>query len=201
MGLGNYSAIPPQRAFSLAQEAIAKALSLDDALSEAHASLGEILHNYEWDQAKAEAAYRRSIELNPSSASARSAFAFFLMKMGRYDEAAEQHAQWRRLEPLGVSLTPAYTSYFQGRYAEAVNQWRSHVAHEPGFELGHFFLIRSSLASEQFQEASRAIDVALAQFPDQTRRTKFLALRGQLLGRTGQHHAALETDLRAGAGA
>ena len=191
MYLGNYSAIPPQEAFSLAKEAVTKALTLDESLPEAYASLGEIWHNYEWDQVKAEAAYRHAIELNPSSAQARAAYAFFLMKMGRYDEAQVEDAQVRVLDPLSPSVTPAYMSYFQGRYADAVSRWRTHVEQEPGFELAHFFLIRSYLADKRYEEAFRAIDVALKQFPDETRQMKFRVLRGEVLGRTGKRDDAL----------
>jgi TolB-like protein len=191
MFLGNYSALPPRDGASQAKKAIDKALSLDESLAEAHASLGDIYHNYEWDQVKAETAYRRAIELNPSSAQARASFAFFLMKMGRFGDAEAQDAQWRTLDPLSLWLTPAYMSYFQGQYADAIDRWRAHVDGEPAFELAHFFLIESYLADKRYEDALRAVDVALKQFPDRTRQLKFRALRGQVFGLAGKHEDAV----------
>src|SRR5256885_2967940 len=49
---------------SQARTAAARALHLDDSLAEAHASMGNILHNYDWNWAPAENEYKRAIELN-----------------------------------------------------------------------------------------------------------------------------------------
>ena len=42
-----------------------RAIALDDRSADAHASLGFVKYNYEWDWAGAERALRRAIELNP----------------------------------------------------------------------------------------------------------------------------------------
>src|SRR4029078_3367463 len=68
--LGILGVLPPQECFQPAIEAATKAIEIDDALSEGHASLGFSLDagNYEWS--KAEHHLRRAMELNPSNANA-----------------------------------------------------------------------------------------------------------------------------------
>ena len=192
IGLGNYSAMPPADAMMQAKSAVTRALSLDTGLAEGHASLADILHNYDWDQQKAEAEYRRAIALNPSSIPARGGYELFLMKMARYREASEQTERLRLLDPDWNATTAAYLSYFQRRFQEAVAQWQEMVSQDPNFEVGYFFLIRSHLNAGQFTEAHRVSDAALMRFNDAARRMKFLALKGQAFGRSGKRTEAQE---------
>jgi tetratricopeptide (TPR) repeat protein len=50
----------------------AKAIELDESLSEAYYAQGMVKHFFEWDWDGARAAYSRAIELNPKSAMAHS---------------------------------------------------------------------------------------------------------------------------------
>ena len=190
MGLGNYSAMPPAEAMMQAKSAVTRALSLDSALAEGHASLADILHNYDWDQQKAEEEYRRAVALNPSSISARGGYELFLMKMGRFREASEQTERLRLLDPDWTSTTAAYLSYFQRRFREAAAQWQEIVSQDPNSEVGYFFLIRCHSDAGQFTEAHRISDTALTRFDDLARRMKFLALKGQVFGRSGNRTEA-----------
>src|SRR5207245_6779348 len=52
------------------KRAIARALELDDSLAEAHASLGLLKSDADWDWPAAEREYRKAIKLNPNYATA-----------------------------------------------------------------------------------------------------------------------------------
>jgi len=90
--LGGPEIMKPRDAMSQARAAASKALQLDDSLAEAHASMGNILHNYDWNWAAAEKEYKRAIELNPNYAMAHHLYAHLLIETGRTQESlAEAH--------------------------------------------------------------------------------------------------------------
>ena len=78
--------LPPKEAFPKAKEAALNALRIDDRLAEAHAALGHVKVQYEYDWAGAEREYRRAIELNPNYVNAHHFYALYLSMMGRFDE-------------------------------------------------------------------------------------------------------------------
>src|ERR1700758_1288625 len=64
--VGGPEIMPPRQAMAKAKAAAVKSLELDDSLAEAHASMGHVLHNYDWEWAGAEREFKRAIELNPN---------------------------------------------------------------------------------------------------------------------------------------
>ena len=91
---------PPHKAFPLAKEAGARALQLDPTLGDAHCSLGWILFVYDWDWAKAEAEFKRGIELSPNSRDGHSSYANFLRRMKRLEEARREIERCLEIDPL-----------------------------------------------------------------------------------------------------
>ncbi|MEO5980551.1 MAG: hypothetical protein ABIS36_25630, partial [Chryseolinea sp.] len=85
MGYGSY--IAPNEAFIKAKNAALKAVALDSALAEPHASLGFIYFYYDWDWQAAEQEFRTAIGLNPNYALAFEWYGYYLTAMQRYDEA------------------------------------------------------------------------------------------------------------------
>lgn len=90
----------PQRVFPLAKAMADKALALEPDLAEAHAAQAWVRLWYDWDWAASEAAFKRSIELNPSLASAYFGYANMLKHTGRDAEASEQAKLALALDPL-----------------------------------------------------------------------------------------------------
>jgi serine/threonine protein kinase len=92
--------MPPADAFPRARAAAEKALAIDDSLSEAHASLGLCLTQYDWDWAAAERALRRSIDLDGENAFARHNYASLLAALGRTEESLREARRAAELDPL-----------------------------------------------------------------------------------------------------
>lgn len=82
-----YGGAPYRDAMAKAKEAALKALSLDDNLAEAHASLGQILDYYDYDFVGAEREYNRAIELKPNYATAHHWRGEVLCEQGRFGES------------------------------------------------------------------------------------------------------------------
>ncbi len=88
-------------AYGKAKEAVLKALELDDSLAEAHASLGEIRLDYEFDLKGSEAELLKALDLDPDCANARQWYGRLLTFLGRREESV------RELE-RAVALDPDY---------------------------------------------------------------------------------------------
>jgi tetratricopeptide (TPR) repeat protein len=135
-------------AFPKAKEAVLKALSIDEALSEAHASLALIKTYYDYDSVAAESEYRRAIEINPNYATAHQWYSDFLMSMGRMPESMSEITCAQELDPLSpiINTTLGERLFYMRRYDEAIAQLRYTLDIEPNFAPAHFAL---GLALEQ----------------------------------------------------
>lgn len=104
LGYHGYGALPPMEAYPKAKVAAEKALQIDETLGEAHASLGEVKENYDWDSLGAEKEYQRAIELSPKYATAHQWYASHLAVTGKYPEAIAQIKQAQELDPLSLII-------------------------------------------------------------------------------------------------
>ena len=137
--LGGWAVMVPKEAYPRAKEAALKALELDEALGEAHASLGEIRTDYDWDWAGAEKEFKRAIELNPGYATAHQWYAYYLTVVGRFNEAFAEAKRAHELDPLspviyetwGLALLDAR------RYDEAIAKFRGALELNAGFSQAH----------------------------------------------------------------
>jgi serine/threonine-protein kinase len=119
---GIFELMPPAEAFPLARVAAERARSLDESLSEAHASLGAISLFHDWDFPAARAALERSIALNPSNAGAYGWLAMYHTFRGDHDSALEWARRAVQVDPLAATAayTELFTLYTARRFEEAV---------------------------------------------------------------------------------
>jgi eukaryotic-like serine/threonine-protein kinase len=114
----------PRQAYPKAKAAALKALEIDEALGEAHSSLGFFYLLYDWNLAEAEREFKRAIELSPNYPNAHDGYGFYLKAVGRHQEAIRECLLIQQLDPLSpfahVSLGWAY--YFARQYDFAVHQ-------------------------------------------------------------------------------
>jgi tetratricopeptide (TPR) repeat protein len=124
--LGDAGYLPPSEAWPKAKAAAMQALDIDDALPEAHTSLGLVKEHFEWDWSGAEREFRRAIELNPNSATAHHWYGDYLSNMGRSDEGLRETKKAQELDPLSliINTTLAKQLYLAGKNDQAVEQLR-----------------------------------------------------------------------------
>jgi len=153
--LADYGAAAPDETMPKAKAAALKALQIDPNLAEAHASLAEILHDYDWDYAGALREIDRAIELNPNYATAHQWRAEFLSAQGRHEEAIAEAKRALELDPLSSIINRILgDAYLQARrYDEAITQSRKAIEIEPNFPSAHLVLGRSYRAKGQYSEA------------------------------------------------
>ena len=140
--LGWNSYLPPKEAFPKGKVAAAAALQLDPDLAEAHTPLGALLwlHDWQWDKAQAE--FKRSLELAPSYPTANHWYAEFAMTMGREEEAMVRMKKGLDLDPLWLIMNVAigWALYFARRYDEAIAQLRRTVELDPNYPMTYWIL-------------------------------------------------------------
>jgi len=122
--LGGPEVLKPSDAMTQARAAAAKALQLDDGLAEAHASMGNILHNYDWNWTAAEREFKRAIELNPNYAMAHHLYAHLLIETGRTQESLAEAGRALELDPYSpfVNNGVARQYYLSRQYDKSIAQ-------------------------------------------------------------------------------
>lgn len=118
-----------------AKAAVLKALALDEALGEAHATLGFYRFLYEWDFAGAEDSFKRSLALNPNYAEAHHWYAIYLANLGRHDEAEREAKRAVELDPLSLlmNMTAALNFYIAREPDQAIEQLQRVLELEPNY--------------------------------------------------------------------
>ena len=169
-----------------AKEHALKAVELDDALAEGHASLGLLrMDDYQWDAAERE--FKRAIELRPGYATAHHWYALLLEWTGRVAESKAEAEQARRLDPTSVIINNLVTStlYYSRDYEGAIAQAVKTLEFNPASDLARVWLALVYEQVGKFAEALATLDKAPAQH------SALQSLRPSLLAALGDRAAAL----------
>jgi serine/threonine protein kinase/tetratricopeptide (TPR) repeat protein len=127
--------LPPDQAIPDARAAAARALDLDDALAEAHASLGVIKAQYDWDRSGARRELSRAVALNPNYATAHQWLGMYYFSDARFEDALAELEAARRLDPLSfyIAATATWPLPHLGRYEEAIGRLEEVAQMHPEF--------------------------------------------------------------------
>ena len=161
--IGGIKAVPPAEAFPKAKAAALRALELDPALSDAHASLAYVRRLFDWDWPGAEAAFREAVRLNPSYAEGHRWYGQFLSGIARHDEAVREATRALELDPLSIIIHTAVGDvlFYARRYREAIGYYRKALAMDPEFQAGHSDLARALEFGGPVEEAIREYEAAV----------------------------------------
>jgi serine/threonine protein kinase/Tfp pilus assembly protein PilF len=145
----------PVQEYSSAREAAVRALALDPNLADAHAALGEIKLDYDWDWAGADAAFQRALLLEEGNAEVVERAAFVAATLNRFDEALPLSRRAVELDPLRASAHQAlaFNAWWAGRLDEAEAAVRKGLDLDPQYPWLHTLLSRIYLARSRPREA------------------------------------------------
>ena len=187
--------LPPHEAMPKAKAAAQRALSIDDNLAEAHATLAYVQSQYEWQWEAAEKSYRRAIYLNPSYAWAHMNYSIFLMEQGRTEESIAEASEAKRVDPLtawmGANL--AWMYYFARRPDEAIRQCRTILDLEPNSVVAHNSLGLAYTQKRMFEQAIAEYRASQVLTPGQRDGTEQLAYVYAVSGKIEQARRVLES--------
>jgi len=152
--LHSFESNPPIEARAKAEEAVARAIEIDEDFAEAHTSLAWIKFDFHWDWEGAEREFKRAIELNPNYATAHQWYAEFLNCMRRQDEAKREIEKAHELSPLSLVINAivGFIDFYGGRYERAILQCKKTIAMEPDFPLTYWYLGHAYLYSGKYKE-------------------------------------------------
>src|SRR5438132_10652117 len=154
--IGGPEIMPPSEAMTKSKAAAAKALELDPSSAEAHASMGHVLANYDWDWTGAEREFQRAIELNPNYANAHHWYAHYLMQLGRTEESLREAKRAQELDPYSPFLNNglARQYYLSRQYDQAITQCKVGLQINPAYLPAR---VQLALAYEQTGKVPEAI--------------------------------------------
>ncbi len=183
------SEMSPQEFLPKSLAAAAKSIEIDDNLSEGHTALGMSLFWGEWDWNKADAQYKRALELDPNEVNAHIFYAHFLSNLGRHDEALAEIKRARELDPLfpfAGALEGQFLNH-AGRTDEALDRLRKTFELAPNFWMPHLFAssvyTAKGMYAEAVAEARKAKELAPVL-------TVSIAFEGDALAKSGKRDEA-----------
>jgi eukaryotic-like serine/threonine-protein kinase len=153
--LNIYSGTQNKSTFPRARDAAIRALEIDPTLAEAHATLGYVRYNYEWDWAGAEKEFRKAIELNSNYATAHQWYAEYLFYMERFDESLVEIDLAYHLDPLSLIINSELGSpyLYRRQYDQAIEKYRQALELDPTFTIALYSLAVCYEQKSMFDEA------------------------------------------------
>jgi len=131
----------PELAYRSAEEAVRKALELDDSIGEAHDTLALLSWRYQWDWDAADREFNRAIALAPSYSCAHEDRSVYLSFIGRRAEALSEITKSSELDPSPSFAMTESAAYYQLRdYGRLIEASRRGVVSDPNEWLEHYYL-------------------------------------------------------------
>ncbi len=194
--LAPYNVMLPEEAFPRAREAAVKTLELDSSLGQAHTVLAWTSLAYDWDWASAERGFQRAAELKQDHATTHHWYAFYLMAVGRFDDAVVEMRHAKELDPLSliIATQTGYPFYHARDYDQAIEAYQEALLLDPNFPPAHNDLGEAYVNKGMFDEGIAEIQRALSLFPDPA----YLSSLGYAYAVSGRNQEALSVldDLR-----
>ena len=196
-GLGEYyglaaftGTVPPREGWVKSEELLTKSLAVDNTSSRAHTLLGMLKLQFHCDQPAAEKELNRALELNPGDMRALDYHSYYLLEIGRTDEAIAEKRRVLEHDPLALITNADFGLYLvqAGRPDEAIAQLQKTLELDPNYPAAHARLGRVYAAKQQYGSAVMEFQKALSLDKKPVR----LADLGKVYARSGKRKEALE---------
>jgi tetratricopeptide (TPR) repeat protein len=193
-----FTSLVPSGIFELSRQAAESALKLNPKLGLAHAVLGGILTDYDWDWAAADREFKQAFALAPHDARVLTITTDLTVALGQLDAARQMLKRALAYDPL---LTDAYstltwTEWCSGRYDEMLAAARKILEIDPAYDWGHTTI---GLALLNHGDPAAAI-TEIDRETNPMEQAWGFALTYHALGRAAESNAALKRLIADGAG-
>lgn len=173
--LASFGHRAPMEVLPGAKVAALKALALDDNLADAHAMLGVVHGQFEWDWAGEERELKRALDVDPNSATAHALYSVHLVTLGQKTDAVREINTALELDPFSPvqHVNASFVARLTHQKEEALRHARRAVEIDPNSASGH-----SNLASALWGEG--LYDQAFGEWLQYLRRDGYGDLAQQL---------------------
>ncbi|WP_213804721.1 tetratricopeptide repeat protein [Granulicella sp. dw_53] len=161
--LSFYEIVSPSEAMPLARQAALKAIELDPALAEAHASLADILLHFDRDWEGADKEYRCAIQCNPGYALSYHWYANLLAAKGQHEAAQIAIMHALEIDPVSpiTQVWAGVTSHLARRFDAAIQHYQSALELKPDFIWAHMYLAQALEQKGDFVAALREFETTI----------------------------------------
>jgi DNA-binding winged helix-turn-helix (wHTH) protein/tetratricopeptide (TPR) repeat protein len=182
----NVSAPPAKEAALKAKLYAEKALTLDDALAEAHVVYLIATLYYDYDFSWVERNFDRVLAMNPKSSPSHRWCGIYLAAKGRFAEALQVMRQACDADPLSSigNSGMAFVYYYMREYDQAIAAFEKTLQFEPNYSEARLGLATVYALQGRYTEAFAELDQPF--FMDLTRK---LAVKGFIYARSGDRTA------------
>src|SRR5712672_943092 len=185
----NEGLIPMEEGRRISREAIERALALNPNLAAAHAQMGRIKQQVDYDWAGADASFQRAVALEPANAENMGFAAWSAAIFGRFDEALELNRRAANLDPQNADSWGRLASaeFFMGQLDQSAADGKKALELNPDASSDSYTLSLIDLLQGRPQDALR--DIERVQYAPT--RASLHALTYYALGRKKESDAAL----------
>jgi pentatricopeptide repeat protein len=145
----------PLEVYPHVMSAVEQALQHGGSFASVHTTTASAKLWYAWDWAGAESSFKQAMALSPNSAAAHRRYAWYLITMGRLNDAIVVINRARELNPLSpaISKNIGLVYYFARQYDRAIAQFRSTIEIDPSFRTAYSGLVYAYLQKGMHAEA------------------------------------------------
>ena len=157
----NTGLIPAEEGHRLAREAVERALALNPNLAQAHAQMGRIKQQVDFDWAGADASIQRAIALDPGNPEVVRTAAGSAATLGRFDEAVQLGRRAVDLDPLNAESWEfiAETEFHMGQLDQATADFKKALELNPDVVAAHMVLSQIYVMRGRPQDALPEIEL------------------------------------------
>ena len=172
----------------LAKMATARALELDDSLSDAHYVAGFIALYKDWDWELATRELNRALELNPGNERAMQALGDYYELLGEWSKAVELGIRSKQSNPVsaGMRLNLGFTYNYAGRFEEGLAECLSALELSPASAWANICIAESKTGLSLLEEAAAAAEEAIRLAPSEDPILGLASFVFAAAGRVGQ---------------
>jgi TolB-like protein/DNA-binding winged helix-turn-helix (wHTH) protein/Tfp pilus assembly protein PilF len=181
--------IPKEAGYQAAREAVERALALNPNLAAAHAQMGRIKQQVDFDWTGADASFQRAAALEPGNPGSVRMAASSARMLGRFAEALQLSRRAVDLDPLNADSWQSLgdTEYYAGKLAESATDYEKALELNPDVFPGNISLSRTYIVQGRAQDALSEIE-RVRYDPE---RASLHAIAYHALGRKRESDAAL----------
>jgi serine/threonine protein kinase/tetratricopeptide (TPR) repeat protein/ribosomal protein S27E len=195
-----YLALPwysPSSTLSVMKKAIEsaqKALTIDNTLADAHASLAWLKMEFEYDWKGAEEEFIKAIDLNYNCSTAHHWYALLLAYLGRFDEAISEINIALEMDPLSliINRNVGQVCFIARKYDQVIEAIQKTLELNSSFTYAHLWLgvsyFQKSMYDEALAEMRMERDLSKGQNPIVD---VYLGIAYALMGQEAEAHRIL----------